>query len=219
MKAEWVLETIRDELRAFLASESRRYFEDDFEPLQQAISADVHYLDDDKKETSTPAFLLIEDFAIQSEVGGFYDDLKDWLRDVEEIRSAWLWDHLEVKLPEDFLSVFGYTSDVVRKLERIKSAGVRILLYLDKVCANQNTILDVGKEKILRTEFIEVLQETDYPKANQTMIKRMIDNGTLPKPHEDPHQLRHTFFYVDELNEKFRKLIQIFKQRKKHKKR
>lgn len=124
---------IRDELLAFLSLDERAYFESDHADIIRLLTTEQWIRGDAWK----PAYEVFDDYGLVSELGQFVDGFRLWSRQVDEIRSQWFYDHTEVVLPADYLSVFGFTSAVVAELEPLLNRCRRIVRRIDELHATK----------------------------------------------------------------------------------
>jgi len=129
---------IRDELATFLSLNHRAYFEDDHSGIVRLLRAE-QWIEGD---TWKPAMEVFNDFAIVDGLGAVADELGDWLREVDEVRTQWFYDHIEVVLPTDYLSAFGHTAPLVQSLEPMLNRCRRIVRRIDELHAAKPKAVD-----------------------------------------------------------------------------
>lgn len=135
---------IRDELAAFLSLDHRAYFEDDHGGLVRLLTTEQWITGDTWKLASE----VFSDYGLVSELGCFVDEFVLWSRQVDEIRGQWFYDHIEVALPADYLSVFGHTSDITVALDPMLNRCRRIVRRIDELHAAAPAAIPTATTKI-----------------------------------------------------------------------
>lgn len=159
-----------DDLRQFAELSSQYLLSNDFDDLVRNLQC---------------ALEQCEDYAIAASLGTFIDDLKAWLREVHEIREHWHWDNDALSWPDDCLRVFGYTSELVMKIEPLQNRAALMAKFLKP----RTGTLDRRKVRALRSwndgkSWPEVQEEIDGGdpeslKAFEQEIKRFATANNL----------------------------------------
>ena len=125
---------IRQGLAEFLSQSERAHFQGDHaDDVLQLLVAEQWTGGDQWK----PAFECFADYGLVSELGQFVDEFRLWSRQVADIRGEWLYDHSEIELPSDYLSVFGHTSQVAQQLDPLLNRCRRIVRRIDELHASK----------------------------------------------------------------------------------
>lgn len=125
---------IRQGLSEFLSQSERAHFEGDHaDDVLQLLTAEQWIEGDQWK----PAFECFADYGLVSELGQFVDEFRLWSRQVADVRGQWFYDHSEIELPSDYLSVFGHTSLIAQQLEPLLNRCRRIVRRIDELHASK----------------------------------------------------------------------------------